>query len=69
MNKLNENIKRIKFLLNEYIKFYESHNREIGALDLANFRQYIDLYFSNDWVLSCALTDELFNKFLKEIRG
>ena len=66
---MNRNIKRIKFLINEYIKFYESHNREIGELNLKNFRQYIYLYFSNDWVLSCALNDELFNEFLKEIKG
>ena len=66
---MNQNIKRINYLLNEYIKFYEAHNREVGELNLKNFRQYIYLYFSNDWVLSCALTDELFNKFLKEIKG
>lgn len=66
---MNQNIKRIKFLLNEYIKFYEGHNGEIGALDLKNFRQYIYLYFSNDFVLSCALTDALFNEYLKEIKG
>ena len=66
---MNRNIKRIKFLINEYIKFYESHNCEVGELNLKNFRQYIYLYFSNDWVLSCALTDELFNEYLKEIKG
>ena len=66
---MNRNIKRIKFLINEYIKFYEAHNREIGELNLKNFKQYIYLYFSNDWVLSCALNDELFNEFLKEIKG
>ena len=66
---MNENIKRIKYLLNKYIDFYEKHNREIGALDLKNFRQYIYIYFANDWILTCALTDELFNKFLKEIKG
>ena len=66
---MNQNIKRIKFLLNEYIKFYESHRGEIGALDLKNFRQYIYLYFANDFVLSCALTDKLFNEYLKEIKG
>lgn len=63
---MNENIKRIKFLINEYIKFYENHNREIGALDLQNFNQYVYIYHSNDWVLTWALTDELFNKFLNE---
>lgn len=66
---MDENIKKIKFLLNEYIKFYEKHNGEIGALDLKNFRQYIYLYYSDEFVLTCALTDELFNKFLKEIKG
>ena len=66
---MSENIKKINYLLNEYIKFYEDHNGEIGALDLKNFRQYIYLYHSSEWVLSCALTDELFNKFLKEIKG
>ena len=66
---MSENIKRIKYLLNEYIKFYEAHNREIGELDLKNFRQYIYIYFSNDWVLSCALNDALFNEYLKEIKG
>ena len=68
MNKLNENIKHLKFLLNKYIKFYEDHNGEIGALDLKNFRQYIYIYYSEAFVLSCALTDELFNKFLNEIK-
>ena len=66
---MSENIKKIKYLINEYIKFYEDHNGEIGALDLKNFRQYIYLYYSNEWVLSCALTDELFNEYLKEIKG
>ena len=66
---MNENIKRIKYLINEYIKFYESHNREVGELDRQNFKQYIYIYYSSDWVLSCALTDELFNEFLKEIKG
>ena len=62
-------IKHLKFLLKEYIIFYEDHNGEIGALDLKNFRQYIYIYYSEAFILSCALTDELFNKFLKEIKG
>lgn len=66
---MNKNIKRLKYLLNEYIKFYEAHNGEVGELNLKNFRQYIYLYFSNDFVLSCALNDELFNEYLKEIKG
>lgn len=64
-----KNIKHLKFLLNEYIDFYEKHNGEIGALDLKNFKQYIYIYYNEAFILSCALTDELFNKFLKEIRG
>lgn len=66
---MNRNIQRIKFLLNEYIKFYEAHNREVGELNLKNFKQYIYLYFSDDFILSCALNDELFNEYLKEIKG
>ena len=66
---MNENIKKIKFLINEYIKFYEDHKGQIGALDLKNFRQYIYLYYSNEWILSCALTDSLFNEYLKELKG
>ena len=64
-----KNIKYLKFLINEYIKFYEKHRGEIGALDLKNFRQYIYIYCNEAFVLTCALTDELFNKFLKEIKG
>lgn len=64
-----KNIKHLKFLLNEYIKFYEDHRSEIGELDLKNFRQYIYIYYNEAFVLSCALNDELFNKFLNEIRG
>lgn len=64
-----KNVKHLKFLLNEYIKFYEAHNGEIGALDLKNFRQYIYIYYNDSFILSCALTDTLFNEYLKEIRG
>ena len=64
-----KNIKHLKFLLNEYINFYEKHKREIGALDLKNFKQYIYIYYNEAFALSRALTDELFNKFLKEIKG
>lgn len=64
-----KNIKHLKFLLNEYIKFYENHNGEIGALDLKNFRQYIYIYYNEAFILSCALTDNLFNEYLKEIKG
>lgn len=66
---MHPNIKRIKFLINEYIKFYDDHNREVGALDLKNFRQYIYLYFADDFILSCALNDALFNEYLAEIKG
>ena len=64
-----KNIKVLKLLIKEYIKFYEKHNGEIGALDLKNFRQYVYIYYDEAFVLSCALTDELFNKFLNEIKG
>ena len=62
---MNENIKKIKLLLNEFIAFLNSH--DAGDLTRSDFKQWIYLYHSDDFILSCALTDDLFNKFLKEI--
>ena len=65
---MNENIKKIKLLLNEFIEFLDSH--EVGELTREDFKQWVYIEKStNDWILSLALNDELFNKFLKEIKG
>ena len=65
---MNENIKKIKLLLNEFIEFLDSH--EVGELTREDFKQWAYIEKStNDWILSLALNDELFNKFLKEIKG
>lgn len=65
---MNENIKKIKLLLNEFIEFLDSH--EVGALTRVDFKQwaYIEKT-TDDWLLTLALNDELFNKFLNEIKG
>ena len=65
---MNENIKKIKLLLNEFIEFLDSH--EVGELTREDFKQwaYIEKS-SDDWILTLALNDELFNKFLNEIKG
>ena len=62
---MNENIKKIKNLLNEFIAFLNSH--DAGELTRADFKQWVYLYHSDAFILSCAINDELFNKFLKEI--
>ena len=64
---MNENIKKIKLLLIEFIEFLNSH--EVGELTRADFKQWAYIEKSNDdWILSLALNDELFNKFIKEIK-
>lgn len=63
---MNENIKKIKLLLIEFIEFLETH--EVGELTRSDFKQWVYIEkSSDDWILSCALTDDLFNKFLNEI--
>ena len=65
---MNENIKKIKLLLIEFIEFLNSH--EVGELTRADFKQWAYIEKSNDdWILSLALNDELFNKFINEIKG
>ena len=65
---MNENIKKIKLLLNEFIEFLDSH--EVGELTRADFKQWAYIEKSNDdWILTLALNDELFNKFINEIEG
>ena len=65
---MSENIKKIKLLLIEFIEFLDSH--EVGELTREDFKQwaYIEKS-SDDWMLTLALNDELFNKFLNEIKG
>ena len=65
---MNENIKKIKLLLIEFIEFLNSH--EVGELTRGDFKQWAYIEKTNDdWFLACALNDELFNKFINEIRG
>ena len=65
---MSENIKKIKLLLNEFIEFLDSH--EVGELTREDFKQWAYLEKSNDdWILTLALNDELFNKFINEIEG
>ena len=64
---MNENIKKIKLLLIEFIEFLDSH--EVGELTREDFKQWTYIEKSNDdWILSLALNDELFNKFINEIK-
>ena len=65
---MNENIKKIKLLLNEFIEFLDTH--EVGELTREDFKQWAYIEKStNEWILALALNDELFNKFINEIRG
>ena len=65
---MSENIKKIKLLLNEFIEFLDSH--EVGELTREDFKQWAYIEKStDDWILSIALNDELFNKFINEIKG
>ena len=65
---MSENIKKIKLLLIEFIEFLDSH--EVGELTREDFKQWAYIEKSNDdWILSLALTDDLFNKFINEIKG
>ena len=65
---MNENIKKIKLLLIEFIEFLNSH--EVGELTREDFKQWAYIEKSNaEWILSLALNDELFNKFINEIKG
>ena len=64
---MSENIKKIKLLLIEFIEFLDSH--EVGELTRADFKQWAYIEKSaNEWFLACALNDELFNKFINEIK-
>ena len=65
---MHENIKKIKLLLNEFIAFLDSH--EVGELTREDFKTWAYIEKSSDeWILTLALNDELFNKFINEIRG
>lgn len=65
---MSENIKKIKLLLIEFIEFLDSH--EVGELTREDFKQWAYIEKSNDdWFLALALNDELFNKFINEIKG
>ena len=65
---MNENIKKIKLLLREFIEFLDSH--EVGELTREDFKQWAYIEKSGDeWILTLALNDELFNKFINEIEG
>ena len=65
---MNENIKKIKLLLIEFIEFLDSH--EVGELTREDFKQWTYIEKSNDeWSVSLALNDELCNKFINEIKG
>ena len=65
---MSENIKKIKLLLNEFIEFLDSH--EVGELTREDFKQWVYIEKSiDDWILSIALNDDLFNKFINEIKG
>ena len=64
---MSENIKKIKLLLIEFIEFLDSH--EVGELTREDFKQWAYIEKSNDdWILSLALNDDLFNKFINEIK-
>ena len=65
---MSENIKKIKLLLKEFIEFLDSH--EVGELTRADFKTWAYIEKSNDdWLLTLALNDDLFNKFINEIKG
>ena len=65
---MNENIKKIKLLLNEFIEFLDSH--EVGELTRVDFKTWAYIEKSSDeWILTLALNDELFNKFINEIEA
>ena len=65
---MSENIKKIKLLLIEFIEFLDSH--EVGELTREDFKQWAYIEKSNDdWILTIALNDDLFNKFINEIKG
>ena len=65
---MSENIKKIKLLLNEFIEFLDSH--EVGELTRADFKMWAYIEKSTaEWILTLALNDELFNKFINEIEG
>ena len=65
---MSENIKKIKLLLKEFIEFLDSH--EVGELTRVDIKTWEYIEKSDDeWILTLALNDELFNKFINEIRG
>ena len=62
---MNENIKKIKLLLNEFIEVLDSH--EVGELTREDFKQWAYIEKSNDdWILTLALNDKIFNIFINE---